>query len=94
MEQAGKKSWLQGAVVLLATKNEVVERDLFKGNYPSKKLLDLLLRLKVLQLLYSCRIIVNHISGSKMIIQGTNGISRGQLEQGVSVGQHMLEQCP
>ena len=53
MEDACRKGWLSGAVVLLATDNEVVERALYKGNSSSKALFDLVLRLKGLQLTYS-----------------------------------------
>ena len=75
MEDAGKRGWLQGSIVLLATDNKVVERALFKGNSSSKKLFDSVLRLKGLQLVYSCKILVTHVSGSCMIVQGTDGIS-------------------
>ena len=94
MEDAGKKGWLLGAVVLLATDNEVVERALYKGNSSSKIIFNLVLRLKGLQLAYSCKIVVTHVSGLRMIYQGTDGISRGKLEQGVSIGQYMLLHCP
>ena len=67
---------------------------MYKANSSSKVLFDLVLRLKGLELTYSCRIMVTHVSGSRMIYQGTDRISRGRLEQGVSLGQSMLEHCP
>ena len=67
MEETGRKGWLQGAIVLLSTDNKVVECALYKENSTSKKLFSLLLRLKGLQLRYSCKIIATYMSGSRMI---------------------------
>ena len=85
MEDAGHKGWLRGASVLLATDNSVVERALYKGNSTSKKLFKLVLRFKSLELEYGCKILVTHVAGTRMISQGTDGISRGRLNQGVGV---------
>ena len=75
MEQAGKKGWLPGSMVVLATNNTTMERALFKGNSTSKKIFTLVLRLKKLELDYGCWILVTHVSGTRMISQGTIGIS-------------------
>ena len=64
MEEAGKKGWLQGAVVILATDNSVVKRALYKGNSTSKKLFDLVLRFKAVELKYGCEILVTHVAGT------------------------------
>ena len=94
MEETGAKGWINGAFFLLATDNKVSKRAFYKGNTISKKLFGLVLRLKELQLCYGCRIIATHESGSIMIHQGTDSISGGEMEKGVSIGQQMLEHCP
>jgi hypothetical protein len=35
-----------------------------------------------------------HVPGSRMIQQGTDGLSRGDLTEGVMAGQSMLEHVP
>mmetsp|Transcript_8221 Transcript_8221/g.11747 ORF Transcript_8221/g.11747 Transcript_8221/m.11747 type:complete len:104 (+) Transcript_8221:242-553(+) len=43
----------------------------------------------------SCgRIYVAHVSGKRMIVQGTDSVSRGQLREGVSIGKAMFSYCP
>ena len=34
------------------------------------------------------------MAGTRMVDQGTDGISRGVLDKGVACGQRMLEHCP
>ena len=40
------------------------------------------------------RFIVSHVSGERMRSQGTDGVSRGNLKEIVSVGHTMLSFCP
>ena len=94
MEKAGKQGWLEGTTVLLATDNEVAERALYKGNSSDEKLFELVVRMKSLELRYGCQLRITHVSGTRMISQGTDGISRGALDQGVACGQRMLKHCP
>jgi hypothetical protein len=39
-------------------------------------------------------ILVSHASGERMKAQGTDGVSRGQLKEGISAGQSMLSFIP
>ena len=94
MEKAGKQGWLSGATVLLATDNEVAERALYKGNSSDEKLFGLVVRMKKLELKYGCVLLITHVAGTRMIDQGTDGISRGRMDKGVACGQRMLEHCP
>jgi hypothetical protein len=48
------------------------------------------LEVRCLEMQYNCKIIVSHVSGDWMKAQGTDGVSRGQLKEGVSTGQDML----
>ena len=81
-------------MVFVATNNSTVEGCLFKGNSPVKKLFDLVVRVKRLELLYGCLILVTHISGDSMQAQGTDGISRDLSNEGVSTCLYMLSFCP
>ena len=94
VERAGKKGWLDGTVVVLATDNEVVEITIHKGNSTSPLLFDLVLRLKAVQLKHAFQLIVTQVAGTRMIAQGTDGVSRGSLREGVAAGQRMLDHCP
>ena len=94
MEKAGKRGWLTGNVVMLATDNEVAERALYKGNSSDEKLFSLVVRMRKLELKYGCQLRVTHVAGTRMMSQGTDGISRGDMDQGVASGQQMLQHCP
>ncbi len=49
-----------------------------------------MLKLRTLEMTYGMTIHVVHISGKRMIAQGTDGCSRGSLMEGVMVGADML----
>ena len=66
VERAGEKGWLKGATVLLATDNEVVEVATYKGNSTSKKLYNLVLRLKMVEMKYGCHLIVTHVTETRI----------------------------
>ena len=85
---------LDGAFVVLATDNKTVESCLYKGNSSSPKLYELILRFKALELRTGSRFIVSHVSGERMKKQGTDGLSRGSMSEGVAAGQSMLGFCP
>ena len=75
----------------MATDNIIVERAIYKGDSSSEKLFDLVLRFKKLEITYGCNILVTHVAGTRMISQGIDRILRGDLSQGVSVGEEMLK---
>ena len=94
MEQAGTKGWLNNSTVLIATDNKVVEACLYKGNSSSIKLFDLIVRLKLMEVKYGVKVSVTHVAGKRMQAQGTDGVSRGSLREGVSLGRDMIAYCP
>ena len=94
VEEAGRKGMLTGSTVLLATENSVVEAALYKGNSSSEKLFDLVVRLRKAELHSSCKLLVTHVSGKRMMAQGTDDVSRGNLREGVAVGKEVLSFCP
>ena len=85
---------MTGATLILVIDNDVVESALYKGNSSSVKLFELVVRLRKVEIKYSSKIIATHVAGTRMIAQGTDGVSRGSLKEGVGVGKHMLEFCP
>ena len=66
--------------------NATVEGALFKGNTNSKKLFRLIVRLRKTQLENEATISISHVSGRRMIAQCTDGISRGEMNEGVAAG--------
>ena len=94
MEDESKRGNLKGSLVILAVDNSTVESCLYKGNSRSQKLYELIVRFKYMELHSGARFIVSHVAGERMKSQGTDGVSRGNLKEGVSVGQAMLSFCP
>ena len=94
LEDEGKKGNLNDAIIFLCTDNSTVEAGLAKGNSTSRKLFELVLRVRRLQMKFRCTIIVTHVAGKRMEAQGTDGVSRGHLKEGVSTGADMLSFIP
>lgn len=94
VEEEVRSGRLQHSTLILATDNSTVESALFKGNSTSELLYDLIVRFKTAELQSGSRFIVTHVSGERMKYQGTDGISRGQLREGISLGNSMLKYCP
>ena len=89
-----KQDRLSQSTVILATDNSTVESCIYKGNSSNEKLFNLIIRFKNCELKSGSRFIVTHVSGERMKSQGTDGISRGHLREGVSLGRAMLSYCP
>jgi len=85
---------LKNCTLIMATDNSTVESALYKGNSTSEKLFELIIRFRHAELQSGGRFLVTHVSGNRMKSQGTDGISRGEMKEGVSVGEYMLKFCP
>ena len=85
---------LTGAEIWLFTDNSTAESVFYKGNSTSKTLFNLVLRLRRVQMEGDLRLHVIHVAGKRMIVQGTDGGSRGDLNQGVMAGENMLGFVP
>jgi hypothetical protein len=94
IEEESRNGMLMGASLYLFTDNSTVEGALFKGNTPSRKLFNLVVRFRKVQMAYNAEIIVSHVAGTRMIAQGTDGVSRGLLTDGVNAGLEMLSFVP
>jgi hypothetical protein len=53
-----------------------------KGNTSSPRLFELMLKLRTLSLEVGFNVHLIHIAGTRMITQGTDGLSRGELQPG------------
>lgn len=85
---------LLGAEIWLFTDNSTAESVFYKGNSTSKTLFNLILRLRRMEMIADLRLHVVHVAGKRMIVQGTDGGSRGDLNQGVMTGEDMLGFVP
>jgi hypothetical protein len=94
LEQEATDGNLTNAMVYFFTDNSTVESCLYKGNSSSRKLFKLMVRMRKLEMVHNAKIVVSHVSGKRMIKEGTDGVSRGQLREGVTVGESMLSFIP
>ena len=83
-----------GSEIFIFTDNQVTESAFFKGTSPSKTLFELVLRLRRMEMDGSVFLRVIWVAGTRMIEQGTDGFSRGDLENGVATGTDMLSFVP
>ena len=94
LERLGELGELVGREVFLFTDNAVSESVAAKGSSASPKLYDLVVRLYRLEMKYLCKIEMIHVAGTRMIEQGTDGLSRGDMYEGVMAGDSMLTHVP
>jgi hypothetical protein len=94
LEDKARQDHLDDAIVFLCTDNSTVEAGLAKGNSSSRKLFELVLRVRLLQMKHRCDIVVTHVSGKRMVAQGTDGVLQEHLKEGVSTGEDMLGFIP
>jgi hypothetical protein len=94
LREEEKKGNLINAFIFMGTDNSTVECAIVKGNSSSEKLYELALEVRVIEMRNNAKVMVSHISGDRMRAQGTDGVSRGQLKEGVSAGKSMLSFIP
>ena len=80
--------------VFMFTDNATVEACADKGTSSSPKLLDLVVRLRLMSSKAGIKLHIFHVSGTRMIAQGTDGVSRGFLAAGVMDGKTMQSFIP
>jgi len=85
---------LDNVTLIIATDNSTAEAAVYKGNSTNEKLFNLIIRFRTLELKVGGKFLVTHVSGKRMVKQGTDGISRGHLREGISIGEQMLSFCP
>ena len=89
LEEEASMGNLSDSEVFMFTDNSTVEACAVKGSSTSPKLLDLIIRLKRLwsTLFGFKKLHILHVSGTRMIAQGTDGVSRGFLGGGIMSGE-------
>lgn len=87
LEEMGKRGELVGVEVFLFTDNSTAEAAFNRGSSSSPLLFELVKRAKLLEMCHRSRIHVIHVAGTRMIDQGTDGLSRGALLDGVMKGE-------
>ena len=90
VEEEALNGYLTGGEFWLFTDNTTAEGCFFRGGSSSKLLHDLVLRLRKIELEYDLTLHVVHVAGTRMIAQGTDGLSRGIFLEGVVRGEDML----
>ena len=82
IEIRAEKGELSRAMLIMGTDSAVVEGAVDKGNSSSKELFRLVCRLRKCQMRYGFALFITHVAGTRMIAQGTDGLSRGVLNKG------------
>jgi hypothetical protein len=94
LDRVVKSHNLSGSEIFIFTDNSTAEAALWKGTSKSRLLFDLVLRLKVLELSHGLILHVVHVSGRRMIAQGTDGLSHANHSKGVMKGKDMRDFIP
>ena len=84
----------EGTEVFMFTDNSTAESAFYKGTSSSRLLFELVLRTKQLEMNGHIFVRVIWVAGTRMIEQGTDGLSRGNLMTGVMTGLNMLLYVP
>jgi hypothetical protein len=92
LEGACRRHEMNGSEVMLFTDNSTAENAFWKGTSTSPKLFALVLRLRQLEMEYDIILHVVHVSGRRMIAQGTDGLSRADHLEGVMKGTQRMEE--
>jgi hypothetical protein len=80
---------LRGCEIFVFTDNSMAEAAFLKGTSSSILLFNLVLRLRKLEVDQQCLLHLVHVAGTRMIGQGSDGLSRGILTKGVMLGRTM-----
>ena len=94
MEDLALEGGLVGREIFLFTDNTTAERAYFKGTSSNEALFELVLRLRKMEMTCEFKLHVIHVAGTRMIEQGTDGMSRGDHGSGVMAGSPMLSYAP
>jgi hypothetical protein len=89
-----KQGELLGVEVFVFTDNSTAEAAFSRGSSSNRKLYEMVKQVKLMEMLSSTRIHIIHVAGKRMIAQGTDGLSRGCLTDGVMLGKEMTSFVP
>ena len=85
---------LEGAKIFIFTDNSTAEAAFFKGSSKSRLLFELILELWEMEMKAKTNIHFIHVAGTRMIAQGSDGLSRGNISEGVMQGTPMESFIP
>jgi len=94
LEDLWEKGELTGVEIFIFTDNSTAEATFYKGTSSNPLLFELVLRLKKLEMEAGAKIHLIHCAGTRQIVQGADGLSRGDLTEGVMSGIGMLAFVP
>ena len=80
--------------VFFMTDNSVAEEAIHKGTSSNKNLFELIVRLRILEMKSESKFWIIHVAGTRMMEQGTDGLSRGDLREGLMQGKQMISFVP
>jgi hypothetical protein len=83
--EMGKQGVLEGTEVFLFTDNSTSEAAFFNGSSTSEKLFELVLKVRKMEMDNGSKIHLCHVLGERMKVQGSDGLSRGNLNVGIVV---------
>jgi hypothetical protein len=85
---------LRDTEVFLFTDNSTAEAVFYRGTSSNRNLFNLVLRLHRLEMNFGLVLHLIHVAGTRMKDQGTDGLSRGDLLEGVMKGNEFLGYIP
>lgn len=94
IKDAFDKHLLLNTELFVFTDNFAAESTFHKGTSASKKLFELMLTLRQLQMNGGFAMHMVHVSGLRIMSQGTDGLSRGMTDVGIMNGSSMLSYIP
>ena len=80
--------------IFLLTDNQVFEGTFYKGHSDSPKLNDIIFDLRKIEMDTGCILHVIHIAGTRMKKSGIDRLSRGDLMEGIMMGENPLKFIP
>lgn len=94
LEDLWEAGELAGTELFFFTDNSVAEAAFYKGTSNSPLLHELVVRLRMLELKAGLVIHLIHCAGTRQIAQGSDGLSRGDLTEGVMSGRQIADFVP
>ncbi len=94
LEIMEKDGTLAGTEAFIFTDNSTAESAFYKGTSSSSHLFELVVRLRELEMRACCKVHLIHVSGTRMIEQGSDGLSRGNFTEGSMKGKSIFEFIP
>ena len=94
LKKMAESNELEGSEIYIFTDNSTAEAAFFKGLSKSRLLFELILELRELEMNSKTKIHFIHVAGTRMIAQGSDGLSRGNISEGVMKGSPMESFIP